>query len=48
MQEPYKKKWVFNTPTFEYHDSFRSDYTMPCSSMAVATFMKPAMLAPFT
>ena len=23
-------------------------YTIPCSSMACATFMKPAMLAPFT
>ena len=23
-------------------------YTMPCASMALATFMKPATLAPFT
>ena len=27
---------------------FAELYTMPCASMALATFMKPATLAPFT
>lgn len=26
----------------------RSVYTMPCAIMALATFINPAMLAPFT
>ena len=31
-------------------DSFRfgRNYTVPCSSIACATFMKPAIFAPFT
>lgn len=28
--------------------AFAPDYTQPCASMALATFMKPAMLAPLT
>jgi len=28
--------------------SANDNYTVPCSSIAWATFMKPAMLAPFT
>jgi hypothetical protein len=35
------KRWLrFATP--------KLSYTMPCAIMALATFMKPAMLAPFT
>ena len=37
-------------PLFEKRSSFvlkESDYRIPCSTIDLATFMKPAMFAPF-